>query len=378
MQLEKAKRYLMKGKTPKFFFSFMSILTTGGIVWLAFPTWGPISASVIVIPIILTSWIIGWQAGLVAGLTGYFVNSIIFCWFGNTDLSLHINGAVLIGIALFVGWARSKYIQAQAQADEIFNENINLSQNLSRVEQFSDELIEQTTKLSIILDASNSMSSTLDLEKVIQNINLEITASINASGCVVSNWNKKEDRVITWLEYRIKDIELADEPGTSYDLSEFPSTRKVLEDGKIITIYTNDLNSDPIEIEHIISKNTTSLLMLPVKFEEEVFGLIEVDDVDHRRFSEEDVNICLKLAEQAGIAIHKAKLFEEIQYRLKEQTLLAKAVATITSSLDPSTALQLLCEQLCSAIDATSVYISSFDESNQYSKVIAEFIAPQA
>ena len=118
--------------------------------------------------------------------------------------------------------------------------------------------------------------------------------------------------------------------------------------------------------------------MVPIKYDREVIGLVEVDDNNDREFTEDNISTCLKLVEHAANAIHNGRTFQEIQYRLKEQELLTKAVSTITSSLDPIIALELLSEQLCEALDATSVYVSNFNENTKYSTVIAEYISTEA
>ena len=118
--------------------------------------------------------------------------------------------------------------------------------------------------------------------------------------------------------------------------------------------------------------------MLPIKYKGEVIGLVELDNIEERKFTEEDINKVQKLLDHAGIAFHNARLFEKIQYRLKEQTLLTKAVTTITTSLDSDVTLQRLCEQLCLALEATSVYVCTIEEETRLCTVISEYFGPNA
>jgi diguanylate cyclase (GGDEF)-like protein/PAS domain S-box-containing protein len=362
----------------KFLLPIISMLIMGVLINSLYPTYGPIIGSLIAIPALISSWLKGWQTGLVASFLGYIVIRFVFYRFGNTSPSLLVNGAVLMGISVIVGWLRHSSSQAVKQTTELLQRNRNLLSVLSENKDFSDALTKQTIELSMILDASKAMSSSLDLEQVIQTIAEEITLSLDASGCAISNWDKPSDSVVTWIEYRSDSSDFVDKPGISYALDNYPATRKVLERGTITTIYRDDPTADAAEVSHLILQETNSLLMVPIKYDEIVIGLVEVDDNFDRTFTEDEIENCIRLVEHAANAIYNAKSFEEIQYRLKEQTLLAKAVTTITASVNPDNTLKLLCEQLSDALDATSVYIALFNEKTNYSTVVAEYIAPVA
>ena len=368
-----------KGYIQGLLFALISLLVSGGITALLYPVLGPISGAIIVIPAFLTSWALGWQAGLVTSLFGIIFNGLIFVWFGKPDyVVMLINGIILMGLSVLIGWMRKVTDRERQLSQELRQKNTLLTYVLSETEEFSSALVAQTTELNKVLTASKEMTATVDFEETVYAIAKEIATSIDASGCTVSSWDKESDKIVTLIDYRIEDQDSYDNSGTEYFLNDFPSTRWVLEQGKIKTVYQNDPTSDPIEVEYLKQQNTLSFLMIPIKFRDEVIGLVEIDDIEDRKFTEEDINTVRKLVDYAGIAFHNAKIFDEIQYRLKEQTLLAKAISTVTSSLDQNVTLQFLCEQLCFALDATSAYVCTMDENTRYSTVIAEHISSKA
>ncbi len=93
---------------------------------------------------------------------------------------------------------------------------------------------------------------------------------------------------------------------------------------------------------------------------------------------EQDLLALSIFANQVAIAVENARLFEETQKRLREQTILREAGTIISSALDLNTILSLLCAQLGQGIDTTSAYINKYYEENSDTVVIAEYFSPNA
>ena len=371
--------FLGKQNSQKFLFAILSVIISGIITATLYPFLGATSGAVIVIPVSITAWTLGWQAGAATSILGMIFNAGVFARFGYYEYtSTFINTLVLIGISLLIGWMRSTRDRERQLLRELNQKNKLLSYVLSDSEEFSSALIEQATELNKVLNSAKAITSSLDFDETVAVIAKEIASSLQASGCTVSSWNKEADHIQTLIDYRLEDLDGFDYRGNIYPLSKYPTTRRVLEHGEIITIYQNDPDADPVEVELIKAQNTFSFLMLPIIFENEIIGLVEVDDIEERKFTEEDIKTAKKLVEYAGIALNKANIFNEIQFRLKEQTLLTEAITTITASLDRDITLRLLCEQLCNALDASSVYVCTVNEEMKISTVIAEYFSQKA
>jgi diguanylate cyclase (GGDEF)-like protein/PAS domain S-box-containing protein len=372
---------LYTGKTNwfRFLFALISVIAIGVITVVGYPILGLTSAAFIFIPVSFAAWTLGYQAGIAVSLLGMFMVSIIFSRFGSLNFTgLMINCGVLIGISMLIGWTHRILDRERQLSQELQKKNKLLSHIITDTENFSSALIEQTTELNKILGATKAMTTNIDTEETVTVIAREIALSVNASGCTVSSWLKESDKILTLLDYRIEDLDGFVDLGNTYPLSKYPATRSVLEQDRIVKVYRNDPDADPAEVEFLREQNAFSLLMLPIKYKGEVIGLVEIDNIEERRFTEEDINKIQRLVDHAGIAFHNARLFEKIQYRLKEQTLLAKAVTTITTSLDSNVTLQRLCEQLCIALEATSVYVCTIEEETRLCTVIAEYFGPNA
>ena len=237
----------------------------------------------------------------------------------------------------------------------------------------------RTLELAAVLEASKAVLSTLDLKAVLALIAEEMVKAAGVSGCILSQWDREKDAVITWIEWRRDWPEWSDEPGASYALDDFPATRAVLETRQPATIHISDPDADPAEVAYIQEMESSSLLMLPLMVGDQVIGLVELDrEQEGQGFTPDEIHLCQVLADQAAIAIENARLHAETQQRLEEQTALREAGAAISSTLDLEAVLTRIAQQMGQAIDATSAYISTFEPETNIASTFAEYIGPQA
>ncbi|MFN8457502.1 MAG: GAF domain-containing protein [Anaerolineae bacterium] len=90
-----------------------------------------------------------------------------------------------------------------------------------------------------------------------------------------------------------------------------------------------DVTQDPDYIK--FDSETRSELAVPIKVEEKVIGVINVEHVDYKAFDEEDQHALESLAAQAAVAIHNAHLYEEVRRRLEELERTKKGLAARTA-----------------------------------------------
>lgn len=85
-----------------------------------------------------------------------------------------------------------------------------------------------------------------------------------------------------------------------------------------------DAGEDAVYFDSPDLPDTRSELALPLKVRERVIGVLDVQSVEARAFTEEDVAILQLLADQVALAVNNARLFEETQERLRETDLLLR------------------------------------------------------
>lgn len=117
---------------------------------------------------------------------------------------------------------------------------------------------------------------------------------------------------------------------------------------------------------------------VPLLFGERLIGMLTLDKFEQDYYTPEHAQVAQAFAAQAATAIENARLFDETQRLLKEQTALREAMVAISSSLDLDSILSVLAEQMCLALNATSAYISTYDPTTMRATVKTEFFGVAA
>jgi signal transduction histidine kinase len=80
------------------------------------------------------------------------------------------------------------------------------------------------------------------------------------------------------------------------------------------TVIVEDTAQEPNVTQAIIKpENIRSFVQVPIKIEDEVFGVFSVDYTSPRSFEREEIRLMLALAQRAAIAIQNAQLYEGAQ-----------------------------------------------------------------
>lgn len=182
-----------------------------------------------------------------------------------------------------------------------------LLRDITEAHQHADEL-------SMLLEATRAVTSTLKLEDVMAAIAWQMILALDMDCCTLLHWDQQTDAVVTWIEEQRVPRHVKDEPGTMYKLVDFPATREVLETRQPRLVMASDPQADPTEVNYMRSINISTQLMLPLVYGSQVLGLVELDVWDEERnISEASIRLARALVDQAAIAIENARLFEEIQ-----------------------------------------------------------------
>lgn len=209
----------------------------------------------------------------------------------------------------------------------------------------------------------------LTLDKVTEIVVEQMIAAIGISGCSISWWNKRENFVETLATKTTNGHFLS--PEARFDLEDYPATCSVLENSDTVLIKKDDLQADPAEIARLNETSFITLMMLPMVLAEEVVGLVSLYDDHDREFSDSELNVIKILSSQTTIAVQAVKQSSTLQEELLEERTLREAAIIFSKTLDRNRVLSLLAEQFVNSIDATSVYICSYDPKTKISTVLA-------
>lgn len=142
----------------------------------------------------------------------------------------------------------------------------------------------------------------------------------------------------------------------------------VIRQGRVINVA--DTHSDDRYVSKLSKWAGRSELAAPMKIGERVIGVLHATSVEPRHFSAEDEQLLQTLADQTAVAIENARLYEEIQRRVQELTLLneqtemlRQAAAALTSSLNLDQVLETILTYLEQVVpyDSACVFLWEAD-----------------
>ncbi len=111
----------------------------------------------------------------------------------------------------------------------------------------------------------------------------------------------------------------------------------------------------------------TSVMSLPVQIAEESWATLQViDDTTPRQWDEEEQALVRQVADQLGLALENARLFQEVQRRSEELEALNAIITEASRSLNPDEILETVLAQTLKTTNITGGLISMFNpETNE-------------
>ena len=166
------------------------------------------------------------------------------------------------------------------------------------------------TELSAAMDLSREVAQTLDPKLVAGIIARHIANAAEVANCTLSTWDRTNDKVVTFAYYP-PDRNAIIEP--TYDLAEYPATRRVLMEGEPCFVDVADPSSDPRELSYLESVGQRSMVILPLVVRGESIGILELSSTRSLAFSERSTQLAQLLAREAAAALENARLYDQVQ-----------------------------------------------------------------
>ncbi|HEX2754286.1 MAG TPA: sensor domain-containing diguanylate cyclase, partial [Candidatus Limnocylindrales bacterium] len=126
--------------------------------------------------------------------------------------------------------------------------------------------------------------------------------------CAISWWDRPHDRVASIGYY--PPVPVA-ELTPFFDISDYPSTKHVLEDQATVMIDVADPAADPTEVALLVEADNRALVMLPLVASGESIGLVELISAHPIELDDDRLSLSRTIANEASIALENARLYEE-------------------------------------------------------------------
>lgn len=129
----------------------------------------------------------------------------------------------------------------------------------------------------------------------------------------------------------------------------------ILADSPLIT---QAITSGETVIVDPTSKGSQSTLAVPVKFRNQVVGVIHIEAAEtNRRWTDDEVAMVQSISDRAALALENARLFEETVRRADQEETIAHVTTQIGASTDFNRILQTTIQELSQALGASRSFI---------------------
>jgi GAF domain-containing protein len=235
-----------------------------------------------------------------------------------------------------------------------------------------NETERRATELAIINSAGEAMSRKLDVQTIAQTVGDKVTEIFNADAASVLMLDGSSKMIVSLYE--------RDEGKYIENIKPFPVgkglTSRVIETRQPLVLHNAQEASElgayyPPEAAEINPRVTESYLGVPVIVGEKVLGVISAHTYTQNAYDQNSVRLLSTLANNMGVALENARLFDETQRLLNETEQRASELAVINSvqadlsaNLEMEAMYQLLGDKLREVFDAQVVTLVDYDPQN--------------
>jgi len=215
------------------------------------------------------------------------------------------------------------------------------------------ELDAQARRMALVNRVSTRLAETLDPEEIYAIVLTELAESLHVQlGGLVLFENEREGRLV--LSYPLDQPT----PDLKLNLQDNLSIEHVRETQR--PLVSDDVLNDPLfeqAWDVLRLRGTRSLMTVPLVVGGQVIGTIGLDATEPRSFTDTEIELAMTIANQASVAIEKARLFIETQQRAVELDAQAKRMALVNrvstrlaETLDPQQIYEIVLHELQDAL----------------------------
>lgn len=165
--------------------------------------------------------------------------------------------------------------------------------------------------LKAIQDVSKVISSTLDSRKVLDTIVMKIPEIMSTRAATIRLLDITGTKLELAASYGLSDKYLGRGPIDAED------SISIALDGKPVFIYDATTDSRIAYKDEAKEEGIKSMLVIPIVVRQNIIGIMRLLTDTYRHFSQDEMDFAVALAEQGGIAIENARIYEELQRQSK-------------------------------------------------------------
>jgi len=211
-----------------------------------------------------------------------------------------------------------------------------------------------------------AISTSLSLEEVLKLIVTNVVKVMNVKASLLRLLNKETSQ-LELAAYHGLSSSYADKGPVHYDASIDDALA-----GKPVSIYDITADKNARYRREAEKEGIRSILSIPLRFREEVIGVLRMYTSEPVSYSDEDLKFVAAIAEQAAIAIMNARAFEKSVSLEREYLNVFQTVTrAVSSTLDVSEVLALIVKKLPEVLKLKGATVRLLDDEGKELALVA-------
>src|SRR3990172_2647347 len=338
-----------------------------GVYILAFLTLqtlvGSVAVSLSMLPVVITGWYFGILGSTLAFLAAVILNAtLLVTQRGYTLEAAFLSQGALSGnvilffVAFVVGHAST---QARKYKQEILQRK-----NLERDQEIFANF------LALLNDIAAAALATDNLRAMLQMLASRVNELLSTDSSYICLWDEEQELTIPVEAYgpnRDEFLELRFSPGEKTLTASVLNTKSAL-------VIEDVANSSYCNAEKAKNLYRGSMLCLPLIAGGRKLGSLSLRFKDAHHFTQDEITRGEMAARHISLALDKILLLENAERNLKEVALINRIFAAISGTLNLQESLQLIADELLSALSAIHVGIALIN--NERTELVLKADAP--
>ena len=247
--------------------------------------------------------------------------------------------------------------------------------NITERKLAEEALSQQADRAALINRISQAVRRTLDVSEVFQTAVRELGAHLDVDRCSLFMKDELAGRVTNAAEYHVSDVVPT---ASDFDLPQVRGLNAAMEKHGVLA-FDDVANDERIREEYqgfLKSFDVRSIMYVGVTVGDELLGAFALSTTrELRHWSEADIEVAKAAADQTGIAIRQARLYQKAAATSMREALVNKLSVAIRASLSLTSVLDTATRELGQALSASRVEVRLYDAAGDKSFAKGEYVA---
>lgn len=251
-----------------------------------------------------------------------------------------------------------------------------VGRDLTERKRSEEAMAQQSQREGMVHRISQAIRRSLDSSEVFRTAVHELGSYLNADRCSLFIKDKKGIRLTNVAEYHVQGILPA---AANFELEDVRALIDPLDKSGVLCFDDAAHDARIADFyQRILSKaDVLSIMYVAIRVGDEVTAAFALSTTrELRHWNESDIALAKAVADQTGIAIRQAELFQKAEATSQREVLVNRVTTAIRASLSLPEVLSTATRELGLALGASRVHLQLYDPENLISAVEHEFLAP--